>query len=173
MKYHTFICGTSKSRNEKGYYIKEQDKFWGSIKEAGLTNTQFSPYEYKRFEKMGFKFTDIVDAEEYIISQDRLINTKHVQTGLDSFNKLLKRYKPKRILFNGKKAAEWFLRDQIGLKTLSTKNYITRELEYGRQHFEFTDIVVFILPSTSGAASKYWKKEPWIEAWKDCKKDIK
>lgn len=174
MKCHTFICGTSKSLDEKGYYIKEQDKFWGSIKESGLTDSQLSPFDYKQFEKLGFKFTDLINAEEHIISQDKFITPDHVKSGLENFNKLLNRHQPKRILFHGKKAADWFLRDQIGLKIHSVKNYtITKDLAYGRQHFKFTDISVYILPSTSGSANKYWNKRQWTDAWQDCKKDTK
>lgn len=171
MKTHTVICGTSKSRNENGYYIKERKKFWGTIYKAGITNELISPYDYKKFEKLGFQFKEIVPL---IITQDKYIDFDNYKLleYVKKFSHSLEEIKPKRVFFHGKKAAHWFI--QFRLKGKVTKNSysMTTNRKYGLQTDLNMDFDIYILPSTSGQAAKYWNQNIWEEAWKKTLNDI-
>jgi TDG/mug DNA glycosylase family protein len=58
--------------------------------------------------------------------------------------------------FNGKRAAEAFL---------------GRKVEYGLQPEKIGDTYLFVVPSTSGAASGWWNIEVWRELAQRCDKD--
>jgi len=173
---HTIICGTSKSRSEDGYYIKEKDKFWGLIHAAGVTSRQLMPGEYREFQQYGFCIFELVST---IIPQDKLIplNDKQKNEILNTPKEIASR-NPNRVFFNGKKAAEWYLQALVR-GNIRKKGYpLTKNLNYGKQ----TDLNqkfnldlkydIFILPNTSGSASRYWNREKWLEAWKECLEDI-
>ncbi len=57
---------------------------------------------------------------------------------------------PKALAFNGKKAAAIF----YGKPT-------TRQVDYGQQPEPVGCTAVFVLPSTSGSASRYWDAQHW------------
>ncbi|MFH2030305.1 MAG: hypothetical protein ABIJ40_06705 [Bacteroidota bacterium] len=186
---HTIICGTSKSLNENGYYIKEKEKFWGLIYKCNVTKYIIDPYDYKQFEDLGFKFLEIISSIE---SQDKKIFEKYsideIQNSIKGFVEKVETIKPKRIFFHGKKSAEWFLQyienEKIRKKgypmtkdrengKIRKKGYLmTRSREYGKQSDLNLGYDIYILPSTSGAASKYWQSKYWEQAWKDSLIDI-
>ncbi|MBU1632968.1 hypothetical protein KJ762_00465 [bacterium] len=167
---HTIICGTSKSLNENGYYIKEKEKFWGLIYKCNVTKYIIDPYDYNQFEDLGFKFLEIISSIE---SQDRKIFEKYsideIQNSIKGFVEKVKTIKPKRIFFHGKKSAEWFLQYRENGKIRKKGYPMTKDREYGKQsdlNLEY-GYDIYILPSTSGAASKYWQPKYWEQAWKD------
>ena len=60
----------------------------------------------------------------------------------------IRKYSPKILCFNGKKAAKEF--------------YGYDRVEYGLQEKGVSDTRIFIAPSTSGAANGYWDFNHWI-----------
>ncbi len=58
---------------------------------------------------------------------------------------------PKVLAFNGKRAA---------------KEFFGGSVSYGRQSESVGSPVVFVLPSTSGAARRYWDVSYWLELGK-------
>jgi TDG/mug DNA glycosylase family protein len=58
---------------------------------------------------------------------------------------------PRIVAFNGKKAASIVLGRR------------TKDVPIGRLTIRLGSSEVYVLPSTSGAASRYWTIEPWLE----------
>jgi TDG/mug DNA glycosylase family protein len=59
----------------------------------------------------------------------------------------IERYHPRALAFVGKRAAQEF--------------YGSQRIDYGRQPEQIGATVVFVLPSTSGAARRYWDTAHW------------
>ena len=57
--------------------------------------------------------------------------------------------RPKIVCFNGKNAAKAFLN--------------TNNVDYGYQNEKINTTEIFIAPSTSGAANRFWDKKKWKE----------
>ena len=171
MEMHTIICGTSKSKDVDEYYVKERAKFWKLIHESGVTSKELQPHEYREFTRYGYHLMELVSD---IIPQDRLINfdetqRKNIEHSVDRIDNM----NIKRVFFNGKKAACWFLQGKGERKVTKTCSSVTRKRSYGRQVDLDLGYDVYILPSTSGTAARYWNAEIWTQAWKDTLQDIK
>ena len=60
MQVHTLIIGTSKSKNQNGYYIEAKEKFWGLLHKSGVTNQLLEPSEFKTLtEKHGIGLSEL------------------------------------------------------------------------------------------------------------------
>ena len=68
--------------------------------------------------------------------------------GVTELQQKIHQYAPKTLAFNGKKAAN---------------TYFGRDAAYGRQPEMIARTVVFVLPSTSGAARGSWDEAYWRE----------
>ncbi len=172
MNHHTIVCGTSKSKEEDCYYIKEKEKFWGSLHKARITEDKIVPCDYRELgKKYGIYLTEIVDE---IVSQDQYIKVEQVKEGLEKLLPFIEREKPKRILFHGKRAAAWFWQwTNKNKKITKSTGHITKKFDYGFQlNWTYNNTKIYILPSTSGAAGRWWDEDKWIEAWQDCLDDV-
>jgi TDG/mug DNA glycosylase family protein len=67
----------------------------------------------------------------------------------DQFAKKIERYAPRLLAFHGKRAAS------LALKVPGPT------LGYGRQDRTIGETALFVLPSTSGAASGFWDARHW------------
>jgi len=179
MKYHTFVCGTSKSKEEDGYYIKAENRFWRSLHEAGITIRQLKPREYRILGlKYGIYLTEIVNPEK-IIKRDKNIEPFHLKDGFKRLFDRIENEKPRRLGLVGKNAATWFYRYLNGMK-LAKSNHpahkrTRRNLgDYGLLDWKYTslllpkDIDCFLLTNTH----RQWKKEIWLDFWQHCKYDV-
>ena len=111
MKHHTFVVGTSKSKDQDAYYIYHNNRFWGTLHEAGITDAQLKPEEYRRLgDEYGIYLTEIVDPDEYRVASDSDIKPHQVESGLETLTKGIASHNPDRIAFVGKNAATWFYR---------------------------------------------------------------
>jgi TDG/mug DNA glycosylase family protein len=138
------FCGTAvgdRSALVGAYYAGRDNQFWPVIQRVGLTSQRLAPSEYATLLEYGIGLTDLCKVAS---GPDRAVGTQ----GFDvpRLKVLLKRMQPATVAFNGKKAAEVVLE---------------RSADYGRQPERIAGAVVFVLPSTSGRASKYWNKEHW------------
>jgi uracil-DNA glycosylase len=105
MKCHTIVCGTSKSKPSKKCYIIAKEKFYGTLRDAGIITEE----EYKSApldcdvlaERYGIYVTDITKKR---YSKDEDIPNEDYEEGLRILDELIEEHKPKRILFNGKTA---------------------------------------------------------------------
>ncbi len=142
------FCGNAvsvQSKIENAYYAGRGNKFWQTLSDLKFTDVKLESYEFKQVKKYGIGLTDLIknqsgsDTAVFSTEDDRRILT----------DKILK-YKPKFLVFNGKKAA---------------KSYFNKDnIEYGKQDSrDFDNTRIFVLPSTAGLASGYWNITYWSE----------
>jgi TDG/mug DNA glycosylase family protein len=127
------------------YYAGPGNRFWPILFETGLTSRRLRPDEFRLLPTFGIGLTDIVksasgaDAEipAAAFDRERLITS-------------IRAVQPACLAFNGKAAAAAFLRQP------------SKRIPYGPGPSlpDFPSIMV--LPSTSGAASGFWDREPWF-----------
>jgi len=140
------FCGSavgSKSAELGAYYAGLGNRFWPMLHRTGLTPRLVSPHEYASVTAYGIGLTDLA---------------KHV-SGADSslprqaddpsrLRATITTYRPRVVAFNGKRAACVVLGHRPAV---------------GRQPERIGASVVFVLPSTSGAARRWWDEGPWFE----------
>jgi double-stranded uracil-DNA glycosylase len=100
-----------------------------------------APSEYRRLLEYRIGLTDLCKVRS---GSDRAV-------GSDSFDVarlagLVKQYRPGTLAFNGKKAAQATLGHRV---------------DYGRQPEKVAGACVFVLPSTSSSARRYWDVGQW------------
>jgi TDG/mug DNA glycosylase family protein len=76
--------------------------------------------------------------------------------GPERLRKKIEDYQPKYLSFNGKRAAE---------------EYLLRKVEFGLQPEKIGNTYLFVAPSTSGAARRWWNVNIWRELADRCKND--
>ncbi|QZX99384.1 uracil-DNA glycosylase family protein [Halobaculum rubrum] len=173
MAHHTFLCGSSKSKQQDAYYIYHNNRFWGTLHEAGITEEQLPPEEYRRLgQEYGIYLTEIVDPAEYRVPKDSNIKPHQVQEGVETLDDRIDAQDPNRIAFVGKNAATWFYRyindkelthsQASGHKT-DRRNLSGLELDWDYKGLDF-----FLLSNTH----RHWDKELWLEFWKYCEDDV-
>lgn len=186
MKVHTLIIGTSKSKNQNGYYIEAKEKFWGLLHKGGATTRLLDPSEFRILtEKHGIGFGELAfghihfgEQEQPTFSNDGQLkgDIQVLQEGTPQLVKYLRNIQPKRIVFNGKTAASIFLQ-QINLnkvEEVSAKYTNLQGYTYGHIG-QWNGIDMHMLPNLSAAAGKSWKvdqgEERWLRFWQSIKQD--
>ncbi len=148
------FCGTAKGKVSAAlgyYYAGPGNQFYSILHKAGFTPEQLLPsdcYEINRY-KVGL--TDLVQNQS---GNDNEIDD--ISYDVVGFIERIKKYQPRIIAFNGKKAAAFALGFQDK----------TNKVAYGLQSLKVGSAVVFVLPSTSGSARKYWDENLWYELMK-------
>ena len=140
------FCGTaagSKSALVKAYYAGPGNQFWSTLHAVGLTPRRLRPEEFPSLLGYSLGLTDVC---KIAAGSDREVGEENWD--VEGLLEKLARYQPSWIAFNGKKAAEVVL---------------GRPVEYGRQPETFGPTRAFVLPSTSGAARRFWSQRPWQE----------
>lgn len=173
MTHHTFLCGTSKSKERDAYYIYHNDRFWGTLDDAGITDTQIAPEEYRRLgREYGIYLTEIVDPAEYRIAQDSEIEPHHVRDGMAALVERIAAHDPNRIAFVGKNAATWFYRymegEDITHSQASGHRSDRRNLSGLRLGWPYDGRDYFLLSNTH----RHWDRERWMAFWEFCWDDV-
>jgi double-stranded uracil-DNA glycosylase len=140
------ICGTAagnKSAELKQYYAKPGNRFWKTLLEVELTSVLLSPSEYEKLLSYEIGLTDLVKTKA---GMDRTLSKTDFE--IVAFQENIKRFAPKILCFNGKRAAE---------------TYLQKTVDYGLQPDYIGQTKLFVAPSTSGAASMYWDIGIWYE----------
>ena len=145
------FCGmaaSTVSAKRQAYYAGPGNKFWNVIYQASLTPRRLEPEEYREALKYGIGFTDMIKDQSGMDSQ-----LSQEQVDRRSVTKKILEYAPAVLCFNGKKAAQryWGLAASGGVR-------------YGKQPLTIGNTMVFVLPSTSGAANRWWNEKYWLEA---------
>ncbi|MDD3893606.1 MAG: mismatch-specific DNA-glycosylase [Syntrophomonadaceae bacterium] len=141
------FCGTAagdKSAMRKAYYAGPGNKFWSILYRTGLTPVQLEPKDYEKLLDNNIGLTDL--AKGVSGSDSKLKKSNFDAKALK--NKILI-YGPNVLCFNGKKAAQEFL----GRK----------DVDYGLQNKKIGKTLVFVAPSTSGAANGFWDEKYYIQ----------
>lgn len=143
------FCGTAAgtaSARAGAYYAGPGNAFWATLHTTGLTPVRLSPADFRQLPEFGIGLTDIC---KVLHGSDQEVGTGEFDaTGLEA---RIAAVEPTNLAFNGKNAA----RAALG-----------RTVDYGLQPERIGAGVVWVLPSTSGAARRYWDVGPWHElAW--------
>ena len=139
------VCGAAAGRRSAevgAYYAGRGNRFWRILHETGLTPRLLAPEEFRLLPDFGIGLTDL--AKTASGSDAEIPRSAWDEDGL---RRRIEAARPCILAFNGKNAAQKFLgRSRIG---------------YGSQNERIGTTEIFVLPSTSGAASGYWNPEPW------------
>lgn len=147
---HVVFCGTQAgavSARRGAYYAGPGNKFWKTLFETGLIPEPLGSADFPDLPRYGIGFTDVAKRTS---GPDTALMWHHFD--ITGFLSKIREHAPAIVAFNGKRAAQAGLGEERGLK-----------LAYGLQPSLLVGSRVFILPSTSGAASGYWSIEPWRE----------
>lgn len=138
------FCGSAvgKASALRGaYYAGPGNAFWPTLAAVGLTPRKLAPEEYKTITKYGLGLTDLAKT---ISGSDHVLTEAHFDcNGLRA--KVL-RYRPHILAFTSKRAAGEFIRHPV---------------KYGLMGETIGETALFVLPSPSGAARRYWNPKHW------------
>lgn len=140
------FCGSAagtESARQGAYYAGPGNKFWKTLAKVGLTDRPLGPNEYLLLLTYRIGLTDMNKVE----SGGDAALTKSSDDP-NRLRTLITDHSPRFLAFNGKRAA---------------KAYFGRDVKYGRQPEGIGETAVYVLPSTSGAASGHWDFGPWQE----------
>jgi TDG/mug DNA glycosylase family protein len=115
--------------------------FWRVLHEVGLTPVLLAPEEFRCLLEFGLGLTD---ACKIRFGSDAEVGTKDHEP--ERVRRSILAYKPDHLAFVGKQAA---------------KIVLGRPIDYGRQPEQLGDAQVWVMPSTSGLARRFWSVEPW------------
>jgi TDG/mug DNA glycosylase family protein len=138
------FCGSAagtRSAQARAYYAGPGNFFWEVLQRTGLTKRKFAPQEYQLLKTCGIGLTDMVKQR---VGNDGDLSSADFQPTL--FRAKIEQYRPQAVGFNGKRAAQEFYRHPV---------------QYGLQPQGIGATVVFVLPSTSGAARGFWNEAYW------------
>jgi TDG/mug DNA glycosylase family protein len=139
------FCGTAAGRQsaeKRQYFAGRGNRFWRILHATGLTPgpLPLRPDQWAMLDRFDIGATDLAklhfgaDSSLPMHGFDR-----------DAVRAIVDQFAPRALAFNGKKAAEVFL---------------GRRVEYGCGE-TIWDTAVWVLPSTSGLAIRYWDEKPW------------
>ena len=140
------VCGSAASSVSaaKGqYYAGPGNRFWSVLEETGLTPYLLQPSEFRSLLQYGIGLTDVVKNQA---GMDNDIDFSGCGATLEL---RLKSFSPRILCFNGKRAAS----EALGRK----------QVTYGMQSDEFGPTSLFVAPSTSAAARRWWDTRFWEE----------
>ena len=141
------FCGTAASKKSKkfnAYYAGPGNKFWKTLHSIGLTSNQLKSEQFKQLIECKIGLTDICKTD---FGNDNELDP--LKYDVNRFNSLMIKYQPKIICFNGKNAAKIY--------------FNRKEIEYGIQNEKIVRSKIYVVPSTSGAASGFWDINIWKE----------
>jgi double-stranded uracil-DNA glycosylase len=145
------FCGTAKGEASARlgyYYAGPGNKFYGILHDAGFTPHKLKPSDCYGINQYKIGLTDLVHTE--FGNDDEISDDSYDVSG---FIEKMKLFKPKYIAFNSKKGASFV----FGYKG------ITNLIDYGFQDKMIGSSKIFVLPSTSGSARRYWDEKYWFE----------
>ncbi len=139
------FCGTAPAQASARvghYYAGPGNRFWRTLHEIGLTPDRvLPPGDDKMLPRYGIGLTDL--AKHAVGTDDRVDAGDFDVAGLRA--RILE-HNPRIVAFNGKNAA---------------RSYLGRPVHYGLQPDPIGSTEVFVLPSTSAAARRFWSLSPW------------
>ena len=138
------FCGTAagdKSARAGAYYAGPQNKFWDILHRVGLIPRRLLPQEFEKLLDYGIGLTDLIKTR--FGADNKLIFSEKDKEELQA---KINRLPPRVLAFNGKRAAQ---------------EYFGRAVDYGRQQEPIGETLVFVLPSTSAAARRFWHEKYW------------
>ena len=145
----TVLCGSAAgtaSARRGMYYAGPGNRFWKTLFETGLTGRLLDPAEFARVAEYGLGLTDLAKREhgpDSALSRDAY-DARELWRKIEAV-------RPRLLAFNGKAPARRFLAERFGAAAP----------DYGLQAEKIGRTGIFVLPSTSGAARRWWSIGPW------------
>ncbi|MDT3700394.1 MAG: mismatch-specific DNA-glycosylase [Thermincola sp.] len=150
------FCGIANWKKEfswGSYYPDNRNRFWSVLHRVGLTPRQLASHEGKTLPSFGIGLTTLIKGPS---PQSRTDDIR--EWTFHGLTQKIEQLKPKTVAFNGKHAAQEFFGCPV---------------HYGRQAETVGSTNIFVLPSTSGMARKYWNEEYWRELAEYVRGDVK
>lgn len=138
------FCGTAPSRRsaaEGAYYAHPGNTFWRALFEVGLTPRRLAPHEYPLLPQWGIGLTDLA---KHHSGNDSELPKGAFDTA--SLGAKIETCQPRILAFTSKNAAQAMLGHAV---------------VYGPQTERIGVTEMFVLPSPSGQARRFWSIEPW------------
>ncbi len=145
------FCGTAPgkaSAKARAYYAGPGNAFWQALHLTGLTPRELVPAEFEELPEYGIGLTDICKVS---YGSDAEVGT--VEFDVAGLQERVAAAEPANLAFNGKNAARGALERDVG---------------FGLQPERIGGAEVWVLPSTSGAARRFWSIDPWRELAEAC-----
>lgn len=117
------------------YYANPRNSFWRFLHEAGLTPALLRPEQDASMLALGYGLTDIVKRPSQGASD---LSSVEFARGRKRLFKIVRRYRPQTVCFNGKTAFEGYFGKGVSA-------------DFGLQPVTLENCPVFLLPSTSPA----------------------
>ena len=155
-KLDVVFCGVAagdRSASVGAYYANATNRFWATLSDIRLVSRKLDPQEYKLLLRYGVGLTDLCKMSSG--ADDRIENTK---IDVEGFRIKMSRYKPHFIAFNGKHSARLFFGHRV---------------DYGLQRERLGHTRLYVLPSTSGAARRWWELAFWTDLCEQIRKTQK
>lgn len=140
------FCGTAPSRRSAAvgaYYAHPGNQFWRALAACGLTPGIYAPRRFRELLDLGIGFTDL--AKHHSGNDADLPPNAFDVAGLRC---KLMGHAPATVAFTSKHAAQAVAGHAVA---------------YGLQEWIIGRSAVFVLPSPSGQARRYWDLAPWHE----------
>lgn len=144
------FCGSALgdvSWRRHAYYANPGNRFWQTLAEVGLTPRRLEPKEYGRLPEWGIGLTDLVKSDH---GQDARIFDGHVdvEAARAVLTAKILLWQPGVLAFTSKTVASRYLRHAVSC---------------GCQPGRIGATALWVLPSTSGLARRFFTLEPWME----------
>lgn len=142
------FCGSALgdySWRRRAYYANPGNRFWQTLAEVGLTPRRLAPQEYASVRCYGIGLTDLVKTEH---GQDQRIFDGHIdlESSRSALRTKIENCKPRILAFTS--------------KTVGTR-FLGHPVRSGRQRECIGRTILWVLPSTSGLARRFFDIEPW------------
>ena len=138
------FCGmapSAESARQRAYYAHPGNRFWRTLHEVKLTPRLLAPAEFRSLPDLGIGFTDVCKRES---GRDSELSKASLDPA--AVRRKIAKFQPRFLACTSKTAGQLVL---------------DRACEYGLQDETIGTTRVFVLPSTSGAAVRYWDIAPW------------
>lgn len=142
----TLFCGSAvgkESARRSAYYAHPGNRFWPTLHKAGFTDRLLRPEEYPLLPKFSIGITDLA---KYEYGNDDELSRRAYD--VEYLARRIRACAPEVIAFNGKRPASAFLG--------------VRQVDYGEAG-RFAGARVFVLPATSGRATRFWDESYWLD----------
>lgn len=140
------FCGTaagSASARKGAYYAGPGNAFWRTLYEVRLISRPVRPEDFTQLSEWNMGFTDLAKT---VSGSDSTLSKTHFDAA--RLRQCVLEHRPGILAFTGKRAAQEFL---------------GRNVEYGLLPDAIGTTRLFVLPSPSGAARRYWDVKHWHE----------
>ncbi|BEV12717.1 mismatch-specific DNA-glycosylase [Asticcacaulis sp. DW145] len=141
------FCGTALGRvsaQKRAYYAHPGNFFWRTLHKVGLTHERLSPTEYPRLLDHGIGLTDLCKAH---YGND--VDLPAEAWNAEALRAKITEYAPRHLAFTSKTAASVFLGRPTG------------QIALGRQVETAGETTLWVLPSPSGQARRFWDEGAW------------